>query len=135
MTSTPRRAGAILVLAAGIFAAGCAIRANVPELPDDHPANPAAPSSPYTRPSGLLGPAAAAAVELPGTAGDHAHPPGHGAPDAGPAPHYACPMHPEVRSDEPGSCPECGMDLEPVEPGPPNEGVRDHGSDATRERR
>ncbi len=24
---------------------------------------------------------------------------------------YTCPMHPEVRSDKPGSCPKCGMDL------------------------
>jgi len=51
--------------------------------------------------------------------------PGSGAPKAGaasgPAPHdgqgsdthgdYTCPMHPEVRSDEPGECPTCGMDL------------------------
>jgi len=22
-----------------------------------------------------------------------------------------CPMHPEVKSDEPGKCPECGMEL------------------------
>ena len=28
---------------------------------------------------------------------------------------YVCPMHPEVRSDEPGSCPRCGMDLVPRE--------------------
>lgn len=28
---------------------------------------------------------------------------------------YACPMHPEVRSDEPGTCPICKMALEPVE--------------------
>ncbi len=27
---------------------------------------------------------------------------------------YTCPMHPEVRSDRPGSCPKCGMSLEPV---------------------
>jgi hypothetical protein len=26
---------------------------------------------------------------------------------------YVCPMHPEVRSDEPGKCPKCGMNLVP----------------------
>ena len=26
---------------------------------------------------------------------------------------YTCPMHPEVRQDKPGTCPKCGMDLEP----------------------
>jgi Cu+-exporting ATPase len=29
---------------------------------------------------------------------------------------YTCPMHPEVRQDGPGSCPKCGMALEPVTP-------------------
>src|SRR5665648_53476 len=24
---------------------------------------------------------------------------------------YTCPMHPDVHSDKPGKCPECGMDL------------------------
>lgn len=28
---------------------------------------------------------------------------------------YTCPMHPEVKSDRPGKCPECGMDLVPAE--------------------
>ena len=28
---------------------------------------------------------------------------------------YSCPMHPEIKSDKPGQCPECGMDLEAVE--------------------
>jgi P-type Cu+ transporter len=28
---------------------------------------------------------------------------------------YTCPMHPEVRQMGPGSCPKCGMNLEPVE--------------------
>jgi Cu+-exporting ATPase len=27
---------------------------------------------------------------------------------------YTCPMHPEVRQQGPGSCPDCGMDLEPA---------------------
>lgn len=29
---------------------------------------------------------------------------------------YTCPMHPEVLQDHPGSCPKCGMSLEPVLP-------------------
>ena len=29
---------------------------------------------------------------------------------------YTCPMHPEVRQDHPGSCPKCGMGLEPELP-------------------
>jgi transcription initiation factor IIE alpha subunit len=24
---------------------------------------------------------------------------------------YTCPMHPEVQSDNPGTCPKCGMQL------------------------
>jgi len=30
---------------------------------------------------------------------------------------YTCPMHPEVRQAGPGSCPKCGMALEPLMPG------------------
>ena len=30
---------------------------------------------------------------------------------------WTCPMHPEIRRDAPGSCPICGMALEPAEPG------------------
>ena len=29
---------------------------------------------------------------------------------------YICPMHPDVRQDEPGECPKCGMALDPVLP-------------------
>jgi Cu+-exporting ATPase len=31
---------------------------------------------------------------------------------------YTCPMHPEVRQSGPGSCPKCGMALEPAVPAP-----------------
>ena len=39
--------------------------------------------------------------------GDHSEPASH---EPG---LYTCPMHPEVTSDTPGSCPKCGMDLVP----------------------
>ncbi|MGZ4956448.1 MAG: heavy metal-binding domain-containing protein, partial [Methylobacter sp.] len=29
---------------------------------------------------------------------------------------YTCPMHPEVRLENPGNCPKCGMSLEPLAP-------------------
>ncbi|NIZ91716.1 heavy metal translocating P-type ATPase, partial [Kineococcus rubinsiae] len=51
----------------------------------------------------------------------HEHHHGHGGGSgadvhAGPgeAVEYTCPMHPEVRQEGPGSCPICGMGLEPV---------------------
>jgi len=28
---------------------------------------------------------------------------------------YTCPMHPEVRQSSPGSCPKCGMALDPIQ--------------------
>ena len=36
-----------------------------------------------------------------------------------PAADHTCPMHPEVRQKGPGSCPKCGMALEPVVPSAP----------------
>src|SRR6185503_11205389 len=36
-------------------------------------------------------------------------------PPAADARTYTCPMHPEVRRQGPGSCPKCGMALEPLE--------------------
>jgi Cu+-exporting ATPase len=56
--------------------------------------------------------------------GRHMGPP---SPPAGAKVEYTCPMHPEVVSDHPGSCPKCGMALEPravtLEEGPNPEWV------------
>jgi Cu+-exporting ATPase len=49
-------------------------------------------------PAGYLEPAAAPAGQAPGGA------------------RYTCPMHPEIIRDRPGSCPICGMALEPLMP-------------------
>jgi Cu+-exporting ATPase len=38
------------------------------------------------------------------------------APDAPEGTIWTCPMHPQIRQDHPGSCPICGMALEPLEP-------------------
>jgi FtsP/CotA-like multicopper oxidase with cupredoxin domain len=42
---------------------------------------------------------------------------------------YACPMHPEVVSEEPGHCPECGMKLLPAELVSEAGGGHEHGDE------
>jgi P-type Cu+ transporter len=37
-------------------------------------------------------------------------------PEGPPGTIYTCPMHPEIRQDHPGTCPKCGMALEPEMP-------------------
>jgi Cu+-exporting ATPase len=44
-------------------------------------------------------------------------------PDSTEATGYTCPMHPEVRAPRPGSCPKCGMALEPVTVTAPKEKI------------
>jgi Cu+-exporting ATPase len=44
---------------------------------------------------------------------------------------YTCPMHPKIRRDDPGSCPICGMTLEPVGV-PEAEGINPELIDMTR---
>jgi membrane fusion protein, copper/silver efflux system len=46
-----------------------------------------------------------------------AAPRGMAAPSAPATTVYTCPMHPEVRSNAPGKCPKCGMDLVPAPSG------------------
>jgi Cu+-exporting ATPase len=60
------------------------------------PSTPFTASSPTSRRGGPSGP--------PGTQ-----------PSGPPEQDYTCPMHPEIRQRGPGSCPICGMALEPVE--------------------
>src|SRR5690554_1322134 len=44
----------------------------------------------------------------------HGHAGDTAVPAAGQGAIWTCPMHPEVRQDDPGSCPICGMGLEPM---------------------
>jgi Cu+-exporting ATPase len=57
---------------------------------------------------------------------DHGHDHyGHAHAPVNPGAIYTCPMHPEVRQVGPGSCPKCGMALEPLDPlaaGPEDDG-------------
>lgn len=53
---------------------------------------------------------------------------GHEPTPAGAGGPYICPVHPDVRQDQPGTCPKCGMRLEPERPGEPQRG-EEHGSD------
>ena len=47
----------------------------------------------------------------------HRTPPESNASSPAPKPlYYTCPMHPDVREDQPGSCHICGMNLTPVYP-------------------
>ncbi len=46
----------------------------------------------------------------------HADAPARPTPPAAPGSKYTCPMHPEVVQDGPGTCPKCGMALEPMTP-------------------
>jgi hypothetical protein len=84
-----------------------------PSNPDAPEAPPASLPSAFAAPTSEA-PAPSKAPEGAGHAQHGASAPAH-APDAG-ATVYTCPMHPEVRSSKPGTCPKCGMKLVPVKP-------------------
>ncbi|HJR55110.1 MAG TPA: heavy metal-binding domain-containing protein, partial [Rhizomicrobium sp.] len=58
-------------------------------------------------------------------------PHGHATPPAQPGALYTCPMHPQIRQIGPGSCPICGMALEPLVAAP-GEGQDSELADMTR---
>ncbi len=60
--------------------------------------------------------AGAAGRAAPGPQATRAPLQGRGRSTGAPSLLYTCPMHPEIRRREPGSCPICGMPLEPVQP-------------------
>lgn len=123
-----KRQSAVLPIAAILSAACASYPAPAPVGPG-HPASPDAPSPPVTRvgirltPSDLDRPVTAPAAPgegaeshprpQPALAPGHTHP----SPETGSAltpsgdAIYSCPMHPEVKENEPGRCPKCGMRL------------------------
>lgn len=50
-------------------------------------------------------------------------------PSDGPS-EYVCPMHPDVRQNQPGSCPKCGMTLKPLDSRKMEEGGGDQQSES-----
>lgn len=102
------------IFALALMLGGCGARG--PLLPPpSHPASPAAAAAPLPVESTVLKNEALDLVadddDQPPIAG-HAH--RHG--EAAAVAPYHCPMHPEVQSDGPGSCPKCGMRLERATP-------------------
>ncbi|PTN55895.1 heavy metal translocating P-type ATPase [Stenotrophomonas panacihumi] len=62
---------------------------------------------------------AGCAAKFQAAPGRYLHGEGHAAMPKASAPAgtiYTCPMHPEIRQDHPGTCPKCGMALEPELP-------------------
>ncbi len=99
-----------LGLTATLLLGGCGTEPPQGEIPKDHPAHPGAPATPLAPASTTL---SSAQPDL-GTEAEEPKPP-----EFVPAPNgaYVCPMHPEIRSDQPGRCPKCHMKLVKKEAG------------------
>ena len=93
-----------------LLVAGCAARQF--DVPVSHPANPAAGEAPAPPVSATLNSDSANEVrpeEDEAPIAGHAH---HTLGQPAAVAPYRCPMHADVRSDKPGRCPRCGMQLQ-----------------------
>jgi hypothetical protein len=123
----------ILVVLASIlaFAACVSEPKKLPAAMD--PSNPDAPEAPpAAQPTAFAAPAPQ--VPAPGKEPQGSGHAQHGAATPAPAPEsgatvYTCPMHSEVRSSKPGTCPKCGMKLVPEKPS--GRGATDAGQPGT----
>lgn len=106
---------------------GCISPVQIAPLPYAHPANPEAPGG-ILPPlgTGLQSPVRTSGDTLPEITGHE----GHMVDDPQASGQYQCPMHPEVRSDEPRRCPVCGMKLVAVEERPEQQSGRHEGHHA-----
>ena len=118
------------LLGAALLGPSCATYTAPTPVGIEHPANAEAPSPPVPPVAVHLiaddldrkvSPAAAPQEggdhrhpeARPESKGGHSHPAGEGGSASTPPgdASYSCPMHPEVKQDEPGRCPKCGMKL------------------------
>lgn len=90
-------AGAVL-----LAVTGCQLQSTQTTLAPDHPANPAAASAPTLEGGSVFDLEPGRAIQSPAATGASAT-----------QTDYVCPMHPQVRQDQPGKCPICQMILKP----------------------
>jgi hypothetical protein len=95
----------MVLLVAGAVGAIACVNGTLPRRDVQHPGHPSAPEG-Y------------AAAEIGATAQDAKH--DRSGDSQAEAAVYACPMHAEVVSSTPGTCPKCGMKLVP-KPSPPKQ--------------
>ena len=86
-------------------------------LPTDHPASSAAAEGEIHDPGRVLAQALPLPIGMEPQARDEG---------VSTQVRYACPMHPDVVSDQPGECPRCGMALKQQAPNPAESAPHGH---------